>query len=79
VDDHPIVRRGLSQLIDNEPDLAVCGQGEEAYQALRGIRDAKPDPPRAHQGKAWDQKQFRIAAICHPKRTGRGVILPAQI
>lgn len=43
VDDHPIVRQGLAQLIDSEPDLAVCGQGEDAYQSLAGIRSAKPD------------------------------------
>src|SRR3974377_1762360 len=43
VDDHPIVRQGLTQLIDNEPDLVVCGQGEDAYQALKLIRQAKPD------------------------------------
>lgn len=43
VDDHPIVRQGLAQLIDGEPDLAVCGQGEDAYGSLAGIRTAKPD------------------------------------
>jgi DNA-binding NarL/FixJ family response regulator len=43
VDDHPIVRQGLVQLINNEPDLIVCGQGEEAYQSLRSIREARPD------------------------------------
>ncbi len=43
VDDHPIVRQGLAQLINNETDLIVVGQGEDAYQSLRLIRDAKPD------------------------------------
>ena len=43
VDDHPIVRQGLAQLIGNEVDLVVCGQGEDAYQALRAIRQARPD------------------------------------
>jgi DNA-binding NarL/FixJ family response regulator len=43
VDDHPIVRQGLAQLIDNEADLVVIGQGEDAYGSLRAIRDAKPD------------------------------------
>ena len=43
VDDHPIVRRGLAELIDEEPDLLVCGQGDDAYGALRAIRDARPD------------------------------------
>lgn len=43
VDDHPIVRQGLSQLINNESDLIVVGQGEDAYQSLRAIKEAKPD------------------------------------
>lgn len=43
VDDHPIVRQGLAQLINSEPDLVVCGQGEDAYGSLRAIKEAKPD------------------------------------
>lgn len=43
VDDHPIVRQGLAQLIEHEADLTVIGQGEDAYQSLRAIRQAKPD------------------------------------
>ncbi|HUO09438.1 MAG TPA: response regulator transcription factor [Phycisphaerae bacterium] len=43
VDDHPIVRQGLMQLINAEPDLTICGQGEDAYQALKLIRQLKPD------------------------------------
>ena len=43
VDDHPIVRQGLAQLINNETDLVVVGQGEDAFGSLRAIREAKPD------------------------------------
>jgi DNA-binding NarL/FixJ family response regulator len=43
VDDHPVVRQGMAQLINHEADLTVVGEGDEAYQALRAIRDAKPD------------------------------------
>ena len=43
VDDHPIVRQGLAQLIDSEPDLAVIGQGEDAYASLKAMREARPD------------------------------------
>ena len=43
VDDHPIVRQGLAQLVENELDLCVCGQGEDAYGCLKAIRDVKPD------------------------------------
>jgi DNA-binding NarL/FixJ family response regulator len=43
VDDHPIVRQGLVQMINNQPDLVVCGQGDDTFGALRAIRDARPD------------------------------------
>jgi DNA-binding NarL/FixJ family response regulator len=43
VDDHPIVRQGLALLINREPDLAVCGDAEEASLALRRIEDMRPD------------------------------------
>ncbi len=34
VDDHPMMRTGLAQLIDNEVDLKVCAEAENAGQAL---------------------------------------------
>jgi DNA-binding NarL/FixJ family response regulator len=43
VDDHPIVRQGLALLINREPDLAVCGDAEEAGSALQRIEELKPD------------------------------------
>jgi DNA-binding NarL/FixJ family response regulator len=43
VDDHPIVRQGLTLLINQETDLSVCGVGEEMHSALRAIQAAKPD------------------------------------
>jgi DNA-binding NarL/FixJ family response regulator len=30
VDDHPMMRTGLAQLIDNEGDLKVCAEAENA-------------------------------------------------
>ncbi|MFZ2643222.1 MAG: response regulator transcription factor [Verrucomicrobiia bacterium] len=43
VDDHPIARQGLAQLINQEPDLHVCGSVENAAQALEAIPLLKPD------------------------------------
>ncbi|HEV2990739.1 MAG TPA: response regulator transcription factor [Candidatus Angelobacter sp.] len=43
VDDHPIVRQGLTLLINQEPDLAVCGEAEEMHSALQAIPAMKPD------------------------------------
>jgi DNA-binding NarL/FixJ family response regulator len=43
VDDHPIVRQGLTLLINRESDLAVCGEAEEMHAALSAIPHARPD------------------------------------
>jgi DNA-binding NarL/FixJ family response regulator len=43
VDDHPIVRKGLTQLINQEPDLTVCGEAENAEIALEFLKKVKPD------------------------------------
>jgi len=43
VDDHPIVREGLSLMMNREPDLMVCGEAEEATTALQAITATRPD------------------------------------
>lgn len=37
VDDHPIVRQGIAQLIDREDDMRVCCEAGDADQALEEI------------------------------------------
>ncbi|MBU6402778.1 MAG: response regulator transcription factor [Verrucomicrobia bacterium] len=43
VDDHPIMRQGLAQLIELEPDLTVCGEAESASHALAALDLRRPD------------------------------------
>ena len=43
VDDHPLVREWLTNLINQQPDLVVCGESETAPQALQAIAACKPD------------------------------------
>jgi DNA-binding NarL/FixJ family response regulator len=43
VDDHPLMRQGLAQLINSEPDLLVVGEAEDAPRALKGIAAKHPD------------------------------------
>jgi two-component system invasion response regulator UvrY len=38
VDDHPVVRRGLKQILQEEPDVRVVGEAESAVEALKIIR-----------------------------------------
>jgi DNA-binding NarL/FixJ family response regulator len=43
VDDHPLVREWLTNLIHQQPDLAVSGEAESGPQALQSILALKPD------------------------------------
>jgi DNA-binding NarL/FixJ family response regulator len=43
VDDHPIFRDGISQLINHQPDLHVCGGVCSAAHALSAVEEFKPD------------------------------------
>jgi DNA-binding NarL/FixJ family response regulator len=43
VDDHPMMREGLAQLIEHEPDLITAAQAESAAQALEVIESSVPD------------------------------------
>ena len=43
VDDHPMMRKGLLQLVEDERDLAVCGEADTAGQAMNLIGKCKPD------------------------------------
>ncbi len=42
-DDHPIVRRGIRQLIDDEPDMEVSGEADDARAAFDLVRRSDPD------------------------------------
>ena len=43
VDDHPLFRERLCQLINGEPDLQVCGEAETAQEAVQHAIAARPD------------------------------------
>ena len=43
VDDHPLVRQGLAQYINQEKDMVVCGEASNGYEALQAIEEAHPD------------------------------------
>lgn len=43
VDDHPIVRERLSEIINRESDLVVCGEAEDRSEAIQTIKTQAPD------------------------------------
>lgn len=43
IDDHPVVRQGLIQLIDQEADLVVCGESDDPTDALALLAATQPD------------------------------------
>jgi DNA-binding NarL/FixJ family response regulator len=43
LDDLPIIRERLAQLIESEPDMAVCGESDDARQARQIIATTRPD------------------------------------
>lgn len=43
MDDHPLVREWLAQLIQRENDLSVCGEAEDVQDTLQKIDASQPD------------------------------------
>lgn len=43
VDDHPLFRKGLEQLINNSDGFVICGEAGHAAEAMSVIRKVKPD------------------------------------
>lgn len=43
VDDHPLMRQGIAQLVNAQPDMEVCGEAEDARSALKAIEANAPD------------------------------------
>jgi DNA-binding NarL/FixJ family response regulator len=43
VDDHTMLREGLQQLVDSQPDLICCNTSSNTQDALRALEKDKPD------------------------------------
>jgi DNA-binding NarL/FixJ family response regulator len=43
VDDHPVFRSGLAELIRHEKDLQICGEASDAEQAIKDLARARAD------------------------------------
>ena len=73
VDDHPIVRQGLRQTIEKEPDFVVLAEADNGQGALSLISELRPDvvvldvDMPGMNGfellKAWRETKMSLAAI----------------
>lgn len=43
VDDHPLLRQGISLLIAQEKDMTVCGEADDGQRAMQAIQETNPD------------------------------------
>jgi DNA-binding NarL/FixJ family response regulator len=43
VDDHPLMREGITAVIQNEPDMLVVGEASNGQEALQEFRKQRPD------------------------------------
>jgi len=43
VDDHPAIRYGMARWLEEQPDLAICGEAGNASQALAAVGELKPE------------------------------------
>lgn len=43
IDDHPIVRQGFRQIIEQDADYQVIGEAEDAFTAMELIEETQPD------------------------------------
>jgi DNA-binding NarL/FixJ family response regulator len=43
VDDHPLMRQGLALLINQQQDMQVCAEAQEAQAAIHAIAESRPD------------------------------------
>lgn len=72
VEDHPLLRRGLTSLIEGEPDLAVCGEVSTCHAALQALGRSKPvidalvDAVREGRAPAQTARWGRASLeVCH--------------
>lgn len=64
VDDHAVVRRGLAQILAEERDMGVCGEAQNAREALELVR-----------GEHWD---VVVLDLSLPDRSGLDVLKEVQ-
>lgn len=78
VDDHPLVRDGISAIVDHQHDLDVVGQAANAAEAIALFESLAPDVTLVDLGLP-DLGGIELIAILHAKSaTARFIVLTAN-
>src|SRR6266481_6104487 len=43
VDDHPLLREGITTLVNNQPDMELVAEAANGREAIQGFREHRPD------------------------------------
>jgi DNA-binding NarL/FixJ family response regulator len=43
VDDHPLLRQGISAIINNQPDMTLVAEASNGHEAIQKFRELQPD------------------------------------
>ncbi len=43
VDDHPLMRRGIREMLEDQPDIEVVGEGQDGEEAIALAQEKSPD------------------------------------
>lgn len=75
VDDHPVVRIGLAQLINDQPDMTVCCETGVAAEALGLAREGRPDVMVVDLSIGESSGLELVKALSAAQRTARILVL----
>jgi len=67
VDDHPLIRKGIIALIEDEPDMEVVAEAANGREAIEQFRIRRARALQIHERDNWpmDAKLFdRLAPVC---------------
>ena len=66
VDDEPLARRGIRQLLEREADVTVVGEARNGREALRALRTLDPEPGLSRRADAGGRRLRRRCARAAP-------------
>ncbi len=78
VDDHPVVRRGLADILSDAPDITVCGQAATLAEAVSSIRTTSPDVALVDLSLGQESGLDLVAALKNSESPTRVLVMSAH-